>query len=761
MDKVAKLRAAEPDLHSTITDKVIQAYRNKVLEQVDDILNRDTGEVRLTGLEAFLADNWRRVNGRQLSYTALPDSDVTKLLCDIAYYVQANKPRRLKDETKGVINYLMPTVNVYSDQPELYPDLLPSEANGHQDVDLDKILHTHVLGDKGLYLIPVEYLQQISEEAGTADFRNVYYDLDEHEESNAFLNEDESRRLRYHSDLTEQLFLSKDQYELLTSQSNSLYGHLRQLCNQLYFNSVDGVGQEKYAGNAAYLAIPQFFEYYDKLGSTELAKVPRAVKRALDTIKHYISDKETLGSIGSCLATRRKDLEKTMKGKEETLQAIAISGETQESLLQKASEQLNETKAELIERCGVNKYKEGKDKLGITVKLIRELNVNVAFNQLSDVDNLKTLTPDAILDFCRSSEYQSQIANAIGNLENMVILATELSPAQLTALVNGLDDALYTKIITSVKDFKPLTIVFDQERREIFWTAYHAKLKEKITTGEDFRSVGEVLSDAHKNEWYDAFTEDELMGLLKEPSDLFHIVVSMTAEQRKAFYDAFLVRYEQPEFQYKDKITGFFDKAFYLETHNKIKNKLGKLPADPDAAYIFLWGLYTGQCLNRIRIIALNYYILRPFDSVTDPIFTALIPFAPAILTLSIASWMVYQIMKTAWDLVCLQFSKLKGDLMFTALATTATLLAALTTSVVTLFSALSIACRTVSTVINPVTSRLSSCRFFKSKKESIPNSHREEVPDARAVSDVRSERDDTAADTPDLLPNPGASITA
>lgn len=717
IDTVEELKKEALPHSDDLSEKVIQADRKQVLSHVAEILYHYTQEDRITRLEAYLANHWKQINGTQLAYTALPNSDVTRLLCDIACYVKAYKPQKLSDTPKGVLHYLMPTLNLDSCD-DSYPDLYPCKENDYKDVDLDYILHTHILGEKGQYLIPIDYLHRVSLEADSMYLNNAYYDYQTHDETDVSLKEDEIRRLRHHSNLTEQLLLAKDEYELYTSESNSLYSHLRQLCNQLYFNSVDGVGQEEYAGNSAYVAIPQFFNYYEKLQPQVLKKVPKGVKKALEQIKHFGSDITTIGDIGSCLATRRQYLEQAMKGKEEILQGIAISGETKENLLKRAIEQLEQSKLALRQELETNQYRAGEDKLGISVKLLEALKINMSFNQLSDLDCLKKLTPDAIKDICQSRQYQTNIANTIAHLENMVVLATELSPAQLTALVQGLDDALYNKIVTQVKDFKPLTVIFDKERKNIFWQAYQSKLKVNIKTGEDYRRVSEVLNESQKERWYNSFSVEELMSVVNNTGDLFHVIASMSPEKRKLFYAEFMQQYGQDGFEYEDNVNFIYDQAFYQRTYEKIGIKLDSLPSDPEQAYYWLYSCYLNCFILHLSKLACDRYLFRPFDNlINEPILTALLPVIPAVILIAPLSWLLYEIVKTTWYLMTLQFSKLKVDLFLTALALTVSVVVTLITAAVTMFAALSLACRSIATIVNPITSRLPSCRFFKQQK--------------------------------------------
>src|SRR5690606_19574708 len=140
-----------------------------------------------------------------------------------------------------------------------------------------------------------------------------YFDVFKHPEEMVKLNEEEIGRLIEHSQLTRAIYEAKKTFESHANEQTNLLGNLRHFLSQLEYNSVNGVGSERVAGNGAYLAIFNFFTYHDSLGEDEIARIPEGVRDALASIRLFASNKNTVGDIGSCLATRRSILRQAIQ----------------------------------------------------------------------------------------------------------------------------------------------------------------------------------------------------------------------------------------------------------------------------------------------------------------------------------------------------------------------------------------------------------------------------------------------------------------
>ena len=81
---------------STLRDKVQLAWCIKTLEALNNIVtNADVDETtKLKAIEDFLRDDWERIQGTFLSYTASANLDVAKLLIDIAEFIATEKDKK-------------------------------------------------------------------------------------------------------------------------------------------------------------------------------------------------------------------------------------------------------------------------------------------------------------------------------------------------------------------------------------------------------------------------------------------------------------------------------------------------------------------------------------------------------------------------------------------------------------------------------------------------------------------------------------------
>lgn len=247
-------------------------YRNLETTYQDDILNQLTAAISTTpddldatvaAFKRILADNWTLVQGTSLCYTNNPDDAITKLLCDVAEFIVAEESEE-NIPHRGVLSVLMPTVCIDSINPH-YPDLAPSHTNDWQDIDIQNALKTHILGREGKYLIPVTLITTYDASVGLPTIVNPYYDFSEQTEDMVKLNDEEINRLIEHSPLTRAIYDAKTAYETAANPQTNLLGHIRHLISQLEYNSVNGIGGEESAGNGAYLAIFNFFTYYNRL----------------------------------------------------------------------------------------------------------------------------------------------------------------------------------------------------------------------------------------------------------------------------------------------------------------------------------------------------------------------------------------------------------------------------------------------------------------------------------------------------------------
>lgn len=95
-ERVNKLQDHYKTEPSALKERLIYAYYQKTLGELSQICqentaNTDNNLLLTKRLEDFLARNWQLIKNTALCYTALPESDITKLLCDLAKLVVAKK----------------------------------------------------------------------------------------------------------------------------------------------------------------------------------------------------------------------------------------------------------------------------------------------------------------------------------------------------------------------------------------------------------------------------------------------------------------------------------------------------------------------------------------------------------------------------------------------------------------------------------------------------------------------------------------------
>ena len=248
---------------SYLKDKVLMAYSHHVLDNILSVLSHteETPDRIAAALQSMLAENYALVNGTAVCYTALPEHDITRLLCNIAHFIA--------DEKKSNrVEVLMPGISLESCH-EGYDDITP-------DTDLDTLLKTHITGHRGAYLLPAKLITELDLTAASTQLGNPYYDFLKHVGiSNGYVDSEEYQRLVTHSSLTQAVFDAKQNYERLTSDTSTLLGQLKQLCGQLGINMAGNLGREENAGAGAYPAIIHFMEYYNQLEQEKKVRFQR------------------------------------------------------------------------------------------------------------------------------------------------------------------------------------------------------------------------------------------------------------------------------------------------------------------------------------------------------------------------------------------------------------------------------------------------------------------------------------------------------
>jgi len=234
----------------SLRDKALMAYNHRMLDKLESVLNKHMNNVDLAeAFQELLTKNWELINDSALCYTALPTHDITLLLCDVAQFV-ANEKKL------NPIEVLIPGLTVESCR-DAYPDL---DANAN----IKSLLQTHILGNKGAYLLPIRLITELDLSENAIKLGNPYFDAFK-PVGNGLVDAAEYKRLGAHSMLTQAVYATRQEYKTLSSDTSNLLGQLTQLCKQLAINSASGVGEETNAASGAYPAIIAFMNYYTSL----------------------------------------------------------------------------------------------------------------------------------------------------------------------------------------------------------------------------------------------------------------------------------------------------------------------------------------------------------------------------------------------------------------------------------------------------------------------------------------------------------------
>ncbi|MCC5791131.1 MAG: hypothetical protein JJT82_00775, partial [Legionellaceae bacterium] len=223
------LQALSPVEPERLRERVLVTHTQRVINKLLDILAK--AEIApdhvLADLEKLLAQNWQDTQRTMLCYTAIPESDMTRLFIKTAEFVaqsRNSKPQNPEDSSRrptGVIELLMPGVCTESLSPS-YPDLGPYQDLAadktllwkNPEVDIQKLLVSHVLGT-GSYLIPVQLLTEL-EANGQVRLDNPYFDYKGHAAKHSTLQPAELERLYHHSPETRALKEAYDTCKALT-----------------------------------------------------------------------------------------------------------------------------------------------------------------------------------------------------------------------------------------------------------------------------------------------------------------------------------------------------------------------------------------------------------------------------------------------------------------------------------------------------------------------------------------------------------------
>lgn len=647
-----------PDLNYS---RAINTYHAEILTRLDKIFLENDDSHLVAALENFLAENWTHVQGTAFCYTALHDSSVTDLLCDVATYVveEKNKLKHGSEDRIGIIQILMPTVYPYFLTPtEPYPNLIPT-APDWKDVDIRTILKTHILGREGKYLIPVACLLSYDENIGVRAIVNPYFDVMDHKPEMAYLDAGEIQRLIDHSTLTREVYDAKMALEVSSDATDTMLKRLRSLSTQLKFNSVNGVGEERSAGAGIYPAIVDFLSYYDDLvqnSPEQIERIPPPIKEEIATLRDFASNKERIGDIFSCLAIRRGALEGAIKGQEDLLSNIGFSEGSKNSIIADAKAKLMMAREGLLVQISDRSYVQGFDKLSFPWRVIAEFNLDISFSSFKDLELLRLLTAAEIIEFCSLERYKRAILGEMveGSIENLANLSQKLSPQQLHALLSGLEPDLFSRQSYSASKFASLLMTLSPDRQKIYFQMYNHKLCSLIKDATDFGLLFSIMPDEDQQTVYEEF-KPRVGDFFLE--DLPDYLKSLNAERRKDLLNTFkehqLLRVGKTDVLSRERM---------ILLYQKLADEISTLPEDN-----FVMDCYVTYITAYAKVTALpatKKYLCSSFENTSAFFQAAAIPFIGFGFPLAAAIAGVLFGLNALWALLSADWTLFSGDVV-------------------------------------------------------------------------------------------------
>lgn len=552
-------------------DKLLWTHSYNTLTLLSELLEKKLENPALS-LQTFLHEHWKQINGTCLSYTTINESELFNILCEVAEYTaETLNSTDLKDTPVGSINLLMPTVNTESIDEEHYANLgsytdLEDLVKVNNSLNIKTVLKTHILGEGGRYLIPVSLLPDLLENKENNRY-NPYYNFRVHKDLDVFINENEKKRLIEHSNSTKALNETWMQYQTISNDKSHLLGRLHILCQSLYLNSKEGLGNELNAGIGAYTAIINFKEYYENLEEKRQEQIPEQLKKEIDLLLDLSSKPEVnvnaTENMITCIAERRRSLLELIEGNEETLAQIALDNNKQSILIKSSKENYEETKKQFLTSLKNDNYVEGHDHLKLSSQLLKNAKIDISISSINDLELFSSLSPEEIRHLGENTKgLAKQIANQFINIEELSVFILSTKPAVVEAILSISSEELTNKLLLESENLSALLSIQDKERSSIILNSLKNYLPKIIASSHVISAFLENLSKEHRLIVFDAIKEHlpinsarDFKQILKNLSDEQRIIVFNAEKENfldlintaQEFYDVGL--YLNPEYR--------------------------------------------------------------------------------------------------------------------------------------------------------------------------------------------------------------------
>ncbi|WP_119344965.1 hypothetical protein [Facilibium subflavum] len=507
-----------PNRNDAWKDQLLIKYTQRVAREIIEIIDQsESEETKKQALQELLANNWNEVKNSALAYTAIPESDATKLLIDVVEYLAPEKPSKQ-------LKLLMPDLQTeYTD----IQDHMPQGASSLTD-----ILKTHILTHNGQFLAHIDFLLTPGEQASQQPYFQHQYNASLPAEDNRtyYVAGEDAQRLVNHSPLTQRVWQARENLAQAKTEGNNLLAQLEQLLIRLHANSKDGVGSELKAGSGGALAIAAFFKFYKQLSKAQRQAIPDAVKQQIKWLGKCINyyddidsfrrtDVDSQNLIWTCLATRRDELKASMQGHTERLLTIAMSGQKKQMQIKALEKELEDASNALESSLAEGLYS-GEDALPVSMMLLERYGMDLVNRQYTFDDVVALFNNFSQRDLkvlLQNHAFCGKLADAIGTADNLAVFAASTSvekyalflqtmtSSKLKSLLYNQSNPLYALIATLSPAQIPVILSAIKDQRIInlynFKIALKWLLPEQQTAVLDYlmslRYPNEIINDFH------------------------------------------------------------------------------------------------------------------------------------------------------------------------------------------------------------------------------------------------------------------------
>ena len=464
-ERLAALQNAPKSTATNLREEIQAAESQRELAQLNAILDGPNEELE-TKLTNFLSERWDMVKGTYLSYTSIPDSEISKACCAVANYLGAASNDELTP-----LSLLMPTIEHTLD--------LFSQYDINDVFTLDKMIRFCIMSDDNKSLIPISAATNLDLESPNDKlFENPYISIAENvvelkeveeyvynEETSEYdsviveksvpkikysrppLSASEKERLSHHSPELEAVLATKEKFKTTAANGSTLYQAISQLIEGLRKGGEHGLtgGKAGDAGAAAMEALFTFREYWNSLPA-------ETQSRALNTsveFKKAIQDKICNPAFSDCVEILAKELDATINNSiaREVFFSISLDAAQVNNLLETSKNNfyLARTLLHNIVEGEVEIAYKGRDNLALNLRQIESL---VRMDTLKGADDvlliIKDLTPAEIQKICHRN--RDIISEVIQDINGLIPILLQINAEQAKAFLKTIESSLGTTI---------------------------------------------------------------------------------------------------------------------------------------------------------------------------------------------------------------------------------------------------------------------------------------------------------------------------